>query len=120
MTIRLRLAVPLALVACCATLSARAQDNSIVSANEPAPTEIKVDSVKVVEPGQGDPQGTFDVVNLGHGACYAILLSPEERIEVGEHYAVMPATDVDEALRKKIAGDYPKCTIVNVVARVMR
>jgi len=41
-------------------------------------------------------------------------------IDVGVSYTVIPASNVDEALRAKLRADYPKCAIVDVVGRSVR
>ena len=120
MRVRSRHAVAIALLACGACVFAARPLESKAADEAGQPAVVKVASVKVVDAGttKGDPRAAFELVNLEAGACYAMAPSPGGTVAVGDDYAVVPASDVDEAVRAKLAADYPKCPIVEVVARV--
>jgi len=85
------------------------------------PQAIRVVSADVVEEGtKGDRQSTFTLVQSEQGKCYAIAPPGGEGIEAGEAYVVVAASDVDDALKEKLAKDHPGCKIVDVVARAMK
>jgi hypothetical protein len=93
-------------------------------ADEPAPgapRSIRIVSADVVEEGaKGDRQSTFTLVQSEQGACYAIAPPGGEGIVAGESYVVVAASDVDDALRQRLATDHPRCALVDVVARAMK
>jgi hypothetical protein len=87
-----------------------------------APVVVKVASLRVVDAGEtkGDPRASFGLVNLEQGPCYAIAPPGGPTIEVGESYTVIPASNIDDAVRTKLRTGYPKCAIVDVVGRSVR
>jgi hypothetical protein len=121
MTIRIVRAVSFALLISSAHALAGAPDSAPPD-EAAAPVVIKVESLDVVDVGstKGDPRANFGIVNLKQGTCYAIAPPAGATVEVGDGYAVVPATGVDDALRAKLKADYPKCAIVDVVGRSVR
>jgi hypothetical protein len=97
------------------------QDDSTASGGT-RPVVVKVATVQVVHAGNAkdDPRATFGVVNLETETCYAIAAPMGASVAVGENYALVAATDIDDEIAKKMHTDYPKCAIVEAVARVMR
>ncbi|HEY6894901.1 MAG TPA: hypothetical protein VI258_12080 [Rhodanobacteraceae bacterium] len=86
-----------------------------------APQSIKIVSADVVEEGEkGDRQATFTLVQTEQGKCYAVAPPGGEGIVAGESYVVIASSDVDGALRERLATDHPGCAIVEVVARAMK
>ena len=104
-----------------AALLALAAAASIVpsAADEPGkPQTIKVASAEAVAEGEaGERRTTFTLVHTDAGACYAIAPPGGEGLDAGDAYIVVPASDVDDALRQKLAKDHPGCKLVDVVAR---
>ena len=94
----------------------------VSSGDATAPVVVKVTSLSVVDAGstKGDPSASFGLVNLKKGPCYAFAPPGGPTIEVGVSYTVIPASNVDDALRAKLRADYPKCAIVDVVGRSVR
>jgi hypothetical protein len=118
MTIRTLRAVSFALLASCARAWAGEPAASAPADEAKPPVIVKVGSLDVVDVGtKGDPRGHFGIVNRKQGACYAIAPPAGATVEVGGSYSVIPAPDVDDAIRAKLASDYPKCAIVDVVGR---
>jgi hypothetical protein len=89
------------------------------AADEPGkPETIKVASAEAVAEGAaGERRTTFTLVHTDEGACYAIAPPGGEGLDAGAAYIVVPASDVDDALRQKLAKDHPDCKLVDVVAR---
>ncbi|MGH8174459.1 MAG: hypothetical protein ACREPX_15065 [Rhodanobacteraceae bacterium] len=118
--IRILLSVAFALLACSA--QALADEPAGASADATAPVVVKVATLSVVDEGatKGDASAKFGMVNLKQGACYAVAPPGGPTIEVGVSYTVIPASNVEPALREKLAADYPKCAIVDVVGRSVR
>lgn len=86
-----------------------------------APQSIKIVSADVVEEGaKGDRQSTFTLVQSEQGKCYAIAPPGGEGMVAGERYVVVAASDVDDALKQRLAADHPGCALVDVVARAAR
>ena len=87
-----------------------------------APVVVKVASLDVVDEGatKGDPAARFGIVNRKQDTCYAFAPPGGPIIDVGVSYTVIPASNVDGALRAKLHADYPKCAIVDVVGRSVR
>ena len=86
-----------------------------------APQTIRIVSADVVEEGAaGDRQSTFTLVQAEQGKCYAIAPPGGEGVLAGESYVVVAASDVDDALKQRLATDHPGCTLVDVVARAMK
>jgi hypothetical protein len=86
-----------------------------------APQSIRIVSADVVEEGaKGDRQATFTLVQAEQGRCYAIAPPGGEGMVAGESYVVVATSDVDEALKQRLAADHPGCTLVEVVARTMK
>ena len=86
-----------------------------------APQTIRVVSANVVEEGAaGDRQSTFTLVQSDQSKCYAIAPPGGEGLVAGEAYVVVAASDVDDALKKRLASDHPGCTLVDVVARARK
>ena len=108
--------LPLALVAAASAAPSRA------TADEPgAPQTIKVAAAEPIEEGAaGDRHTTFTLAHTDENACFAIAPPGGEGIEAGEAYVVVAASDVDDALKEKLAKDHPGCKIVDVVARAMK
>lgn len=122
MPIRTHRIVPLALLAFTASTFAAAADESKPSDDPSPPVVVKVASAKVVDAGanKDDPRAAFDLVNVEQATCYAIAPSGGGSVAVGDSYAVVRASDIDDAIRTRLAAHYPKCAIVEVVARVTR
>ena len=116
---RLRFAIHATLLAFAATLS---MIPPAANADEPgAPQTIKVAAAEPVEEGAaGDRHTTFTLAHTDENACFAIAPPGGEGIEAGEAYVVVAASDVDDALKEKLAKDHPGCKIVDVVARAMK
>jgi hypothetical protein len=86
-----------------------------------APQTIRIVAAEVIEEGEpGDRQWTFTLVSAESGACYAIAPPGGEGIAAGGSYIIVAASDVDDAIRAKLAADRPNCAIVDVVARAVR
>ena len=86
-----------------------------------APQTIRIVSADVVEEGAaGDRQSTFTLVQAEKGQCFAIAPPGGEGLVAGESYVIVAASDVDDALRHRLATDHPGCTLVDVVARAMK
>jgi hypothetical protein len=86
-----------------------------------APQTIRIVSADVVEEGAaGDRQSTFTLVQAEQGKCFAIAPPGGEGMLAGESYVVVAASDVDDALKQRLATDHPGCTLVDVVARAMK
>ena len=110
-----------------ATLLALAATASIVpsaaraAADPGAPQTIKIGATEAVEEGvAGERRATFVLVHTEQGACFAIAPPGGEGIEEGDAYIVVPASQVDEALKQKFTKDHPGCTLVDVVARSVK
>jgi hypothetical protein len=110
-----------------ATLLAFAATASIVTpaanaADEPgAPQTIKVAAAELVEEGAaGERRATFVIVHDDQNACFAIAPPGGEGIDAGDGYVVVPASGVDDALKRKLAKDHPGCKLVDVVARAVK
>jgi hypothetical protein len=85
------------------------------------PQTIRIVSADVVEEGAaGDRQSTFTLVQSDASRCYAIAPPGGEGIAAGESYIVVAASDVDDALKKRLATDHPGCLLVDVVARAVK
>src|SRR6185312_12699252 len=108
-------AIPATLFALVA--SACALPSPARAADEPgAPQTIRIASAEPVEEGvAGERRGTFVLVRTDHDACFAIAPPGGEGLEAGDAYVVVPASQVDEALKQKLAKDHPGCTLVDVV-----
>ena len=115
-------AVSLALLVSSAHALAAEPADFVSTGDATAPVVVKVVSLDVVDVGatKGDPSASFGMVNLKRGACYAFAPPGGPTIEVGGSYTVIPASNVDDALRAKLKADYPKCAIVDVVGRSVR
>ena len=86
-----------------------------------APQSIKIVSADVVEEGdKGDRRSTFTLVQSERGTCYAIAPPGGEGSVAGESYVVVATSDIDEALKQRLATDHPGCALVEVVARAMK
>jgi len=120
--IRTTRAVLLALLASSACALAAEPADSASSGDATAPVVVKVASLDVVDEGatKGDPAARFGIVNRKQDTCYAVAPPGGPIIDVGVSYTVIPASNVDGALRAKLLADYPKCTIVDVVGRSVR
>jgi hypothetical protein len=120
--IRTTHAVSLALLLTCVHARAADPADPATSGDATAPVVVKVASLSVVDEGatKGDPSASFGLVNLKQGACYAFAPPGGPTVEVGVSYTVIPASNVDDALRAKLHADYPKCAIVDVVGRSLR
>ena len=119
MPTRLRLAVSLALVLFGASALADTTDD-IASPDEAPPVMVTVTSVEVLHVGEkkDDPAGTFGLINAKESACYVLAPPFGADVSVGEKYALIVASDIDEKIREKIAADHPRCQIVDAVARL--
>lgn len=118
----IRIRFPLfALLACAAPVAAAAADESRPGDTSDAPTTITVTEAEPVEEGEpGDRRSTFVIVQTEQGACYAVAPPGGEGMVAGESYLVVAASDVDDALKQKLAVDRPGCVLVDVVARHVR
>ena len=92
------------------------------AAGEPgAPQTITIAAVEPVEEAvTGERRATFVLAHTREGACFAIAPPGGEGIEAGDAYIVVPASQVDEALKQKLTKDHPGCTLVDVVARSIK
>ena len=110
----------LALVGATSAPVAQAEEGAPPSASS-APVIVSVASVEFAEGRlrEGDASATFGIINLRQSACYAIAPPTGALIEVGESYAVVPASEIDEEVRAKLRAAYPKCAIVQTVAHVV-
>ena len=91
------------------------------AADPGAPQTIRIASAEPIEEGAaGDRHTTFTLAHTDENACFAIAPPGGEGIEAGEAYVVVAASDVDDALKEKLAKDHPGCKIVDVVARAMK
>jgi hypothetical protein len=92
------------------------------SGDPPPPTMVDVKTTEVFDAGttKGNPNAAFAIVNAAETPCYAIAPPSGAGVLAGERYALAPNADVPDELRKSIVARYPKCTIVDAVARVMR
>jgi hypothetical protein len=116
MTIRPMLAIPALLLA----FAVSAAGPKPVDAPT-APKTIRIVAAEVIEEGEpGDRQWTFTLISAESGACYAIAPPGGEGVTAGDSYIIVAATDVDEAIRTKLAVDRPNCAIVDVVARAVK
>jgi hypothetical protein len=95
---------------------------SSATADEPgAPQTIKIAAAETVEEGEaGDRRSTFTLVHTDANACYAIAPPGGEGLAAGDAYIVVPASDVDDAAKQKLAKDHPGCKLVDVVARAVK
>ena len=118
---RIRAAMAILSLLFAAPAFAAAPDDAAPVANG-RPIVVMVATTEVAHAGKtaDDPQGVFVVVNLKSDACYAVAPPTGASVAVGENYALVVATDVDQEIAGKIRADYPKCTIVDAVARVTR
>jgi len=120
MTIRVLVAAALPFLMASAPAFA---DEPGASAKDPsAPVIIQVSSVEEVagEAARGDDaKADFGIINLHEATCYAVAPPMGALIEVGESYALVPASNVDDDVRTKLGAAYPKCAIVQVVAHVV-
>lgn len=92
-------------------------------ADEPsgAPHTISIVSADIVHEGaDGDRRSTFTLVQSEQGKCYAIAPPGGEGLAAGDSYVVVAASDVDDALRQRLATDHPGCALVDVVARAVK
>jgi hypothetical protein len=86
-----------------------------------APQTIRIASVDTIEEGAaGDRQSTFRLVQSEQNKCYAIAPPGGEGMLAGESYVIVAASDVDDALKQRLATDHPGCAPVDVVARAMK
>jgi hypothetical protein len=115
MTIRPMLAIPALMF----TFAVSAADQKVADAPN-TPKTIRIVAAEVIEEGEpGDRQWTFTLISAESGACYAIAPPGGEGISPGDSYIIVAATDVDDAIRRKLAVDRPNCAIVDVVARAV-
>jgi len=120
MTIRALIGASILSISICAQVSAAASADATPPTDPSAPVIIRVASVDVAEEGdKDDANATFGIVNLSEATCYAIAPPTGALIEVGESYAVVPASEVAEEVRAKLKAAYPKCAIVQTVAHVV-
>ncbi len=112
----------LALIVSLAAAPAHAGDAQDSVSTGSQPVMVKVATVRIVdEAEQANSNATFAIVNeTGPTACYAVAVPVSATVDAGDTYAVVPKTDLDEAMRTKVAADYPNCHVVDVVARVAR
>jgi hypothetical protein len=122
MIIRTVRAVSFALLVSAANAFAGAPADSAPKDEAKPPVTVKVESLDPVDVGatKGDPRANFGIVNLKADTCYAFAPPAGTTVEVGESYTVIPSRDVDDEIRAKLASDYPKCAIVDVVGRSVR
>lgn len=122
MTIRTLRAVSLAWLVTIAPAFADVSADPASKDDAKPPVNVKVETLDVVDAGptKGDPRGNFGIVNLKQGTCYAFAPPGGPTVEVGESYTVIPASDIDDAVRAKLAADYPNCATVDVVGRVVQ
>jgi hypothetical protein len=122
MTIRTVRVVSFALLIASTHALAGATTDSASADEAKTPVIVKIESLDPVDVGspQGDPRANFGIVNLKAGTCYAFAPPAGATVEVGESYTVVPSRDIDDAIRAKLAADYPKCAIVEVVGRSVR
>lgn len=86
-----------------------------------SPRTITIAAAQTVEEGAaGERRATFTLVHTSDNACYAIAPPGGEGLDAGDAYIVVPASDVDDALKQKLAKDHPGCTLVDVVARAVK
>jgi hypothetical protein len=115
MTIRPMLAIPALML----TFAVSAADQKAADAPN-TPKTIRIVAAEAIEEGEpGDRQWTFTLISAESGACYAIAPPGGEGISPGDSYIIVAATDVDDAIRRKLAVDRPNCAIVDVVARAV-
>jgi hypothetical protein len=116
MTIRSMLAIPSLMLAF--TVASATGEKP---ADAPStPQTIRIVAAEVIEEGApGDRQWTFTLISAESGACYAIAPPGGEGISAGDSYIIVAASDVDDAIRSKLAVDRPGCAIVDVVARAV-
>src|SRR4051812_44822865 len=121
MTIRIVRAVSLTLLVSSACALADATDAPSSTDDAKPPVTVEVESLVVADAGstKGEPRGRFGIVNLEQGTCYAFAPPGGPTVEIGESYTVIPASGVDDAVRAKLAADYPKCAAVDVVGRAL-
>jgi hypothetical protein len=122
MTMRIIRAVSFALLVTTAATFADMSAATAQTGEAKTPVIVKVESLDPVDVGdtKGDPRANFGIVNLKAGTCYAFAPPAGPTVEVDVSYTVIPAPDVDDAVRAKLAADYPKCEIVDVVGRSVR
>lgn len=111
--------IPVRLLLCTPLMLAR----TACIADEPsgAPQTIRIVSADVVQEGAaGDRHSTFTLVESEQGKCYAIAPPGGEGMVAGESYVVVASSDVDDALKQRLATDHPGCALVDVVARAMK
>ena len=122
MTMRIIHAVSFALLVSGANAFAGASADSAPKDEAKPPVTVKVESLDPVDVGatKGDSRANFGMVNLKAGTCYAFAPPAGATVEVGESYTVIPSRDIDDDIRAKLAADYPKCAIVDVVGRSVR
>jgi hypothetical protein len=114
-------AIHAALLACAATAILVPPAAHAADEGGGAPQTIRIVSATVVEEGAaGDRQSTFTLVEAEKGTCYAIAPPGGEGLDAGDAYVVVPASDVDAALRERLAKDHPDCKLVDVVARAVK
>ncbi len=83
-----------------------------------SPQTIRIAAAETVEEGAaGERRATFTLVHTDENACFAIAPPGGEGLDAGAAYIVVPASDVDDALKQKLATDHPGCKLVDVVAR---
>ena len=75
------------------------------AAGEPgAPQTITIAAVEPVEEAvTGERRATFVLAHTREGACFAIAPPGGEGIEAGDAYIVVPASQVDEALKQNLS-----------------
>lgn len=80
-------------------------------AAEKTPTNVKVASVKTVDvhAATTGASQSFTLVNLNAGNCYALPAADAKGVGTGQTIGVLPASDIDENVRKQLASDYPQC-----------
>lgn len=119
MTMRIIRAVSFSLLVTGANAFAGAPADTAPTDEAKPPVIVKVESLDNVDVGstKGDPRANFGIVNLKTGACYAFAPPSGTTVEVGESYTVIPSPDIDDAIRARVAADYPKCATVDVVGR---
>ena len=122
MTLRIIRAVSFALLVSGTNVFAASSADPAPTNEAKQPVTVKVESLDPVDAGatKGDPRANFGMVNLKAGTCYAFAPPAGATVEVGESYTVIPSRDIDDGIRAKLASDYPKCAIVDVVGRSVR
>jgi hypothetical protein len=108
----------LSFVLATAALAADPPDVSSIADQGAAPETIKVASAESVAAGETDHKFAFVLIKSESGKCYAVVPPGGEGMVAGDSYAVVAATDADQATRDFMTKDHPTCKVVDVVARV--